>query len=352
MEPNKIRISLAFLFAAAAAAWMAWWFVTPVLWAGFIAIGLWPIYVKLRNRALVASPLFAQHLPLFVGAGLLLTIAIMLGLVAQAGVEEARNLAAPEAWGILRARVEASGIKAWIQALPLVGTYITKHLAQLDPASWAEAPNLMGLLFEGGHWGKELFSWIGASVCCALALSGLLAHGTLAADTLRGMAERLLDTKFSEHLTQQAALTRSIFNSIVVLGAIEALLFWCAYSLAGLRQPALLALITGATSMIPLAATVLSGLACLYLALTGSLLPALSLGIFSALVLLIIDPVVRPLLAGKNTEMPFWLTTLAMLAGLQTLGLLGIFLGPQLFLLLRHLAERASSISESKSPPN
>lgn len=340
MDANKIRTVVALLLVGAVTTWISWWFVSPALWAGFIAVGLWPIHVAARERAMKTSPILARHLPFAVGTGLLLTIAIMLGLVAQAGVEEARNLAAPDAWEALRARIDASGIKAWIQTLPVLGPRVARRLSEWDPAGWAEHPNLMGLLFEGGHWGRELFSWIGASVCCALALGGLLARGELVSTALRDMAERLLDVDFADHLLHQAALTRSIFNSIVVLGAAEALLFWGAYSLAGLRQPALLALITGAASMIPLASTVLSGMACLYLALTGSLLPALLLGIFSAAVLLVIDPVVRPLLAGKNTEMPFWLTTLAMLAGIQSLGLLGIFLGPQLFLLLRHLVDR------------
>lgn len=352
MDFTRLRVLGVFLASAAAACWMAWWFVTPALWAAFIAVGIWPLYEASRDRAMKTIPALARRLPLAVGGALLLAVGLMLGLVIQAGIEEAKNLASADAWGSLRARLESSGALTWLHSLPLVGPKIAKHLSDLDPAGIAEHPNLMGLLFESGHWGKEIFSWIGASICCALALSGLLTHGPILVGALRTGAQRLLGPSFSEHLDHQAALTRSIFNSIVVLGAAESLLFWGAYGLSGLRQPALLALLTGAASMIPLASTILSGLACLYLALSGSLLAALLLGIFSATVLLVVDPVVRPLLAGKNTEMPFWLTTLAMLAGIQSVGLIGVFLGPQLFLLLIHLGGRICPIREQETPPN
>lgn len=339
---SRVLPWLVFGAVAGAVVWMAWWFVSPLLWATFIALGVWPIYSEVYKRLEPTAPTCARHLPLLVGAGLLVAVALVFGLAIQAAVEESRNWSSGSALATLKSKFETSGLKAVVKSIPGIGPSLAQRVTAFDPAGLADQPSVSGWILEGGgHWGRELFSWIGASLCCALTLAALLRRGTLFAASVLDGARHALGPSFSNHLTHQASLTRSIFNSIVLLGLAEALLFWTGYSLAGLPQPALLALFTGAAAMIPLAATLFAAFACLYLALSGSLGAALTLGVFSAVILMVVDPIVRPLLAGKNTEMPYWMSMLAMLAGVQSIGLIGLFLGPQLFLLFMFSAQMA-----------
>lgn len=351
-DPQK-KAALALAIAFVATCWLASWFIIPTLWAIYIGVGIWPTFTHASERLAERIPRMNKHFPSLVAIGLLLTFCLILGLSVQAGLEEAKNWASGDALASMKGNFESSGLRQLVDGIPFVGTRMTRYIQNFDLDGFAERNNLTGLLFEGGgQWGRDFFSAVGSSLYCAFALAIILGRAHYAWSAVQAFGSRLLGDSFVVHLGHQAALTRSIFNSIVVLGLVETILFWAAYSQAGMHQPALLALLTGAASVLPFFATFFSAASCLSLALSGDLPSALALGVFSAVVLIILDPIIRPLLAGKNTEMPYWLTTIAMIAGVQSLGLVGLFVGPQMFLLLRHLIDVTSVRgAHPKEPP-
>ena len=80
--------------------------------------------------------------------------------------------------------------------------------------------------------------------------------------------------------------------------------------------------------MIPFAAPVVYSLAGLYLLAVGNTVGGIVILVFGSVLLFVADHFVRPFLIGGAARVPFLLVLLGILGGLQTMGFLGLFLGP------------------------
>jgi predicted PurR-regulated permease PerM len=101
-----------------------------------------------------------------------------------------------------------------------------------------------------------------------------------------------------------------------------------AYVLAGLPHPVSIAALTGVLAVIPFGAPVAFCAAGLYLLAQGSTVAAATVVGFGFLVVFVADHFVRPFLIGGAARLPFLWVLLGILGGLETFGLLGLFLGP------------------------
>jgi predicted PurR-regulated permease PerM len=68
--------------------------------------------------------------------------------------------------------------------------------------------------------------------------------------------------------------------------------------------------------------------AAIYLLATGSIWQGVVLLAFGALVIGLVDNVLRPLLVGKDTKMPDYVVLISTLGGLAAFGLKGFVIGP------------------------
>jgi predicted PurR-regulated permease PerM len=336
-SPSKSAIAM--LATTGLATWLASWFIFPTLWAIYIAVGIWPFYSRMQQKLETQSLAIRNLLPLSTAILLLVALGLSLGFSAQMGLEEARAWTEGETIATLQQKLTHSALGQKITEIPLIGARLHATLGALDPEILTEQHNLANLIQQGTFLGKEIFSFLGAAFYCVAALAYLLKNGFASLPETQRLTGAIFGPEFIEHLGHQRNLIRSIFNSIVVLGLVEGIMFYIAYAIAGAGQPIFLGMLTGAASILPLASSLIAAGACIYLAASGMITSALYLALFSTIILFVADPIVRPLLAGKNTEMPYWLSTIAMLAGLQSVGLIGLFLGPQLFLLLLFLIQ-------------
>jgi predicted PurR-regulated permease PerM len=102
-----------------------------------------------------------------------------------------------------------------------------------------------------------------------------------------------------------------------------------AYAIAGVPQPLLFAVLTIALAMVPFGGwAALATAAVMLLLHGGELLVAAGLFGFAAMVLLIGDNFMQPALVGGTARLPFLLALIGILGGLQSFGLIGLFLGP------------------------
>ena len=90
----------------------------------------------------------------------------------------------------------------------------------------------------------------------------------------------------------------------------------------------LFAALTVLFAMLPLGAWVAFAAASLLLLAEGDAVAAAGLFGFGSLVTLLGDHVVQPLLIGGRARLPFLLTLIGIFGGVQTFGLVGLFLGP------------------------
>jgi predicted PurR-regulated permease PerM len=115
----------------------------------------------------------------------------------------------------------------------------------------------------------------------------------------------------------------------VAVAVAEGAIIGIAYVLAGVPQPLLFALLTMAFAMVPFGAwAALTAVALILLLHGGSLLVAAGLFGFGATVMLIGDNFIQPALIGGTTRLPFLVVLIGILGGLQSFGLVGLFLGP------------------------
>jgi predicted PurR-regulated permease PerM len=117
-------------------------------------------------------------------------------------------------------------------------------------------------------------------------------------------------------------------NGLVLVGLGEGIVLGVVYVLVGLPYPVPVAALTGVLAVIPFGAPVVFGAAALYLLSQVQIAAAaivLGAGFF---VTFTADHFVRPVLIGGATRLPFLLVLLGILGGLETLGLLGLFVGP------------------------
>lgn len=103
--------------------------------------------------------------------------------------------------------------------------------------------------------------------------------------------------------------------------------------------------------MIPFGAPLVFGCAALILLAGGAVVPAVVVLAAGFVVTFVADHFVRPALIGGTTRLPFLWVLLGILGGVETFGLLGLFLGPAvmaaLILLWRDFTEGEAGPAEA-----
>ena len=108
-------------------------------------------------------------------------------------------------------------------------------------------------------------------------------------------------------------------------GALGGLIFW----ILGLHAPVLWGVVMGLLALLPaIGAAVVWLPVAIYLLATGSTLQGMVLLVFGALVIGLVDNILRPLLVGQDTKMPDFIVLISTLGGLATFGLNGFVVGP------------------------
>jgi predicted PurR-regulated permease PerM len=134
--------------------------------------------------------------------------------------------------------------------------------------------------------------------------------------------ERLLFTKFSE-VTR--ATVRGSLLVVMVQGALGGLIFW----VLGIQGAVLWGVVMALLSLLPALGAALVWLpVAVYLLVTGAVWQGLILALFGALVISLVDNVLRPIFVGHDTKLPDYMVLLSTLGGLWFFGISGFMIGP------------------------
>jgi predicted PurR-regulated permease PerM len=137
---------------------------------------------------------------------------------------------------------------------------------------------------------------------------------------------------------------RGTIDGLVLVGLGEGAVMAVAYVLLGVPHPILLGIATAIAAMIPFGAAVMFEIAAFALLTQDSVTGAILINVIGFAVVGIADHFVRPVLIGGATRLPFLWVLLGILGGVETLGLLGLFVGPAtmavLVMLWREFVER------------
>ncbi|MEN0076377.1 MAG: AI-2E family transporter [Paracraurococcus sp.] len=308
--------------------WTLHGFLPALVWAVILAIAAWPAFERAGRRWPGQRRL---ALPILFTTALALLFLLPLALLAvQAG---------REAGGLLHWLQEAqrSGLPPpdWLANLPLGGAQL-RHWWQENLADPDSLTELLGRLNQsqvigmGRELGASLLHRVILFAFTILTLFFLFRDGAaLTAQALRASARGFGPT--GERVARQmVASVHGTVDGLVLVGLGEGLLLGIAYALAGVPHPTLLGAVTGLAAIIPFAAPVVFGGAALVLAAQGAATAGLAVFLFGLAVVFVADHAVRPALIGGATRLPFLLVLLGILGGVESWGLLGLFLGPAL----------------------
>jgi predicted PurR-regulated permease PerM len=320
----RIALSLALI---ALGAFVLEGFVRALLWAGILAIATWPLYW--RTQARFGAGRHNVLMPLLFTAGATLLFVVPLALAAvQAGheTEEAAR------W-IMQAREHGVPAPGWLAHLPLAGPQAAgwwdANLAQPDGAK-----ALLGgldreeMLQTGRRVGEQVLHRGLLFTFTLVTLFFLYRDGDALVARMQVASRRLVGRHGEEVGRQIVASIHGTVNGMVLVGLGEGALLGIGYALARAPHPLLLGALTAVAAVIPMGAPVILAVAALLVLAAGSTGIAIGLFAVGMVIIFVADHAIRPVLIGGTTKLPFLWVLLGILGGVETFGLLGLFLGP------------------------
>ena len=320
------RIVLATVVIAAGA-WILYGFLPALAWAGVLAIALSPLYSRLLNLLppdsdRVLGPLVATIIVAVVVIAPLVLLGIALaheGTVVIAFIAEARHHGVP--------------VPYWLAHFPLIGPPIAEwwrtHLS--DPVMADElfgGINVVTVTKSARHYGGVLAHRVVILLVTLLTLFFLFRDGAYIADRIRFLSDRLLGRRGERIARHMVGAVHATVLGLVLVGLAEGVVLGIVYLAVGLPYPASVGAVTAVAAIIPFGAPLAFSLAALYMFTVGETLGGIVIIIAGFVVLFVADNFVRPALIGGTARLPFLLVLLGLFGGLETIGLLGLFVGP------------------------
>ncbi len=307
--------------------WILHDFLPALAWAVVLSIALWPVYQRLQmllpgHGGRIVAPLLVTAIVgiVFVAPLVLLGVAI-----------------AHESHIIIRLVVDARhngmAVPEWLEQLPLIGPSIAEwwHTNLTDPIM-AEAffgrfnPRMVA--DSAREYGGEIARRLVIFLFTLLTLFFLFRDGGTLAQQLKGLSDRVLGER-GEHIGRHMiAAVHGTVNGLVLVGLAEGVLLGIVYVATGLPYPASVAALTGVLAVIPFGAPLVYIVAALYMLSIGKTIAGIAIFAVGSVVVFVADHFIRPILIGGAARLPFIWVLLGLLGGLETLGFIGLFLGP------------------------
>jgi predicted PurR-regulated permease PerM len=302
-----------------------WGFLDALAWAAIFAIALWPLYRRAQLRFGHGEAL----MPLLFVGGAALIFVLPLGLV---GVQLAGEVHVAAQW-VRDAQENGIPEPSLLHHLPFGQTQLDRWWQQ-NLADPGQARQLLQRATQG-HLGS-LSRTVGEQAARRLTLFGftlvtlffLFKEGHGLTQQLRRAAARAFGVQGERVGLQIIASVHGTVNGLVLVGLGEGVLLGIVYAIAGVPHPSAFGAVTALASMVPFAAPVIFILAALTLVSAGSVGSAIAVLATGFATTFAADHFVRPALIGGATRLPFIWVLLGILGGVETWGLLGLFLGP------------------------
>ncbi|MFC7177681.1 AI-2E family transporter [Halosegnis marinus] len=316
-------------------AFVAYSFVGTLVFAVFLYYATRPVYNRVSKR--VGPPSVAAALSLF---ALALPLLLLVGYALAIGLQEFNNVSRSVDFGPLESAL---------------GPYRNVTTGVADPGSFLDDPNLVGTVQDALGTGLDYAGFVGTGLLHLFVMFAVAFYLLRDAPRLsRWLMGRFGDDagvldRYARAVDRDLykVFSGNIFNAVftAAIGAIVySVLDFLAPASAGIPYPALVGLLAGAASLVPVV-----GMKLVYVPVGAYLFGSAYLSadpnyaIPAAFVLLsfvvvdtIPDLVLRPYVSGRNLHVG--LVMFAYIFGPLLFGWYGIFLGPLLLVLVVHFA--------------
>ncbi|MES2938780.1 MAG: AI-2E family transporter [Pseudomonadota bacterium] len=304
-----------------------WPFFGAVCWAVFIAIVFWPLNQRFlhgsRGRRSVAAL-----------ASLIVILVIVIlptAMIAGSIADEASMVIAKLRSGEIQI---GSYFQRAMEALPSwargmldrvgVGDFGTLQRKIIDSAG-ASGQLLTARAFSIG---QNTLDFTVSFFVMLYVLYFLLRDGQ---SLTQGIARTIpLRRDHTRRLMEQfATVVRATVKGNILVALVQGALGGIAFAVLGVSGALLWGAVMALFSLLPAVGAVLVwGPVAAYFFFTGAIAKAVGLTLWGAVVIGLVDNILRPVLVGKDTRMPDYLVLVATLGGLAVFGLNGFVIGP------------------------
>ncbi|MCC2674184.1 MAG: putative permease [Ramlibacter sp.] len=334
-SPNPLRnpelefksLLVLVLVATLLFALILWPFFGAVCWAVFIAIVFWPLHKRFR-RGSKGRPNTAALASLTV---ILLIVILPMAMLIASITEEASMMVAKLRSGEIQI---ATFFAKFIEVLPDwargilqrfgmsdLGLLQQKILAMLGNSSQVVTSRVLGI-------GQVTLDFIVAFFVMLYVVFFLFRDGER---LTRGIARSIpLQPQHTHRLmTQFATVVRATVKGNIVVALVQGALGGLAFFVLGVPGAVLWGAVMALLSLLPaIGAVLVWAPVAAYFFFSGELVKGIGLTIWGAVVIGLVDNVLRPILVGKDTRMPDYLVLVATLGGIVIFGLNGFVIGP------------------------
>jgi predicted PurR-regulated permease PerM len=336
-ENHRDLISIGFTVTVVVmAGFVAMRFLLPLVWAGVIAIATWPIYKRLERWLGYRKTLVAVLMSVMVT---LVVIVPLAGLMIQ-GLQEARYLTA----FLLQSNEGGIPAPEWLHTLPWDGDFLQNwwieklgHQGALSDLLETDPATVKSLSRFAKSVGLQV---VHRSVVFGFALLCLFffyRDGDVLAKQINALGEYCLGHRWDMYARNLPMAIKATVNGVVLVGFSVGLIMGSCYAILGVPFAVMLGAVTGVLAMIPFAVPFAFVTVALILLMKGSLASALAILAIGSFVMFVADHFVRPVIIGNATQLPFLAVLFGILGGVESLGLVGLFIGPVVMVLFTTL---------------
>ena len=183
----------------------------------------------------------------------------------------------------------------------------------------------------------------------------LLKDAPRIAERLQLAAEKIGGGKGLELLDLAGKTVKGVVNGVIGTALVQGIAAGIGFLIVGAPGAILLGVITFFVAVIPIGPPLVWGWVAAWLFIKGDTGWGVFMVIYGVAVISSLDNVVRPLLIGNESRMPFALILFGLIGGTMAFGLIGLFVGPTLlalaYRLVRGWTEDSNTFRDHSCPP-
>lgn len=326
-EFQKKTFLLLLTVVSIAFVWIIWPFFGAVFWGTVLAIMFAPLY-----RRLLAVTRGRQNLAALATLVLCLVIVILpltfiTASLVQEGINFYQKLQSGELHFGTHLQQVINALPRWmVDLLDRFGFGNISALQEKLSASMMEGSNFIAA--QVFTVGQNTFEFIVSFGIMLYLLFFLLREGSAVSGRIRQAIPLSMEHKrylFSKFITTLRATVKGNIAVAAVQGALGGVIFW----ILGIQGPLFWGVLMAFLSLLPaIGAALIWVPVAIYFFITGDIWSGVILTAFGVLVIGLIDNILRPILVGKDTQMPDYVVLISTLGGMALFGLNGFIIGP------------------------
>lgn len=322
-------------------------FIPSIIWAGIIAIATYPIYERWRvlfgNKRNCSAFFFTVLIALL----FLLPLSWLIGIL----IKESQLFVN----FIQQLNRDGGAAPEFLKNLPFLGS----DLVQYWDDNLGKPGNVKGL-FSNIHLTLAPVTYYAKQISVDLAHRSVQVGFTILTVfffyrdgehllvQIHHVGEYCLGKRWFRYSKRLPGALRSTVNGTIVVGIGVGVLMGICYALVDFPAPTLIGFITALAAMIPFVVPVVFILVALILLFLSHIAGAIIVLIWGTTVMFIADHFIKPVVIGGAIELPFLAVLFGILGGVETLGILGLFLGPMVMVMFVTLWQEPQPSSEFK----